>query len=82
MFDWLEGEGGIPEKYAGGPGALGVGAAPAGGRRVWEVGEDGAGVGERCEKDERQHRSEVGGRGGHCMLAAAMRPRRRRRQPG
>jgi hypothetical protein len=49
---------------------------------VWEVGEDGAGVGERCEKDERQHRSEVGGRGGHCMLAAAMRPRRRRRQPG
>lgn len=82
MFDGLEGEGGVPEEYAGRPGALGVGAAPAGGRRVREVGEGGAGVGERCENEERQRRGEVGGRGGRWRLSPAMSSRRRRRQRG
>ena len=48
VLDWLEGEGGVPEEYAGGPGTLGVGAAQAGGRRVREAREGGVGVGERC----------------------------------
>jgi hypothetical protein len=79
VFDGLEGEGGVPEEYAGGPGTLGVGAAQAGGRRVREAGEGGARVRESCEDEERQRRGEVGGRGGRWRLAAAMRSRRRQR---
>lgn len=78
MLDGLEGEGVVPEGYAGGPGPLGVGAAPAGGRRVREAAEGGAGVGDRGEDEEGERRGEVGGRGGRWRLAAAMLRRRPR----
>ena len=79
MLDGLEGEGGVPAEDAGGPGPLGVGAAPACGQRVREAGEGDAGVGDRGEGEEGERCGEVGGRGGRWrLLAAAMLHRRPR----
>jgi hypothetical protein len=72
VLDGLEGEGGVPKEDTGGPGPLGVVAAPAGGRRVREAGEGGAEVGDRGEGEEGERCGEVGGRGGRWRLAAAM----------
>ena len=78
VLDGLEGEGGVPEEDAGGPGTLGVGTAPAGGRWVREAGEGGAGIGDRGEGEEGESCGKVGGRGGRWRLAAAMLHRRPR----
>lgn len=66
MFDGLEGERGVAEEDAGGPGALGVRGGSGGWRAVREA-VAGAGEGDGGEDEERRRGGEVGLRGGRAL---------------
>lgn len=80
VFDGLEGERGVAEEDAGGPGALGVGTAAAGVGRVGEAGAEGAGEGRGDEGQESGRCGEVGGRVEAPALRRRPRGRRRHRR--